>query len=151
MAARAKKWKKGRGKLGVMEPVLGRWVANAESPQGRVRCSRTFTKVLDGKFVQLVAEWRIGKSRYEEIALYGAGSDGRLGFWSFTSDEKRSEGKLVKVSEVHPEAFGFEAKMAAGRARMVLWPAGDVGFHWAVEAKTKKGWRRFTEHHYKRA
>ena len=25
------------------------------------------------------------------------------------------------------------------------------GFHWAVEAKTKKGWRRFTEHHYRQA
>ena len=55
MASRAKKWKKGRGKLGVMEPVLGRWVANAESPEGRVRCTRTFTKVLNGKFVQLLS------------------------------------------------------------------------------------------------
>lgn len=38
--------------------------------------------------------------------------------------------------------------MPAGRARMISWPDDERGFHWAVEAKTKKGWRRFTEHHY---
>ena len=31
------------------------------------------------------------------------------------------------------------------------WPAEGAGFHWAVEARAKQGWRRFTEHHYQRA
>jgi hypothetical protein len=31
---------------------------------------------------------------------------------------------------------------------MVYWPDEGEGFHWVVESKTKKGWNRFTEHHY---
>lgn len=150
MAPSRRQWKKGRGRLAVMEPVLGHWTAIADSPQGRVRCTRSFSKVLGGAYIQVVAEWKFGKSRYQEIALFGAAPGGRLGFWSFTSDGKRSEGKLAEVSDVHPEAFGFEAKMPAGVGRMIFWPAEGAGFHWAVEAKTKKGWKRFTEHHYKK-
>ena len=32
---------------------------------------------------------------------------------------------------------------------MIYWPNPEGGFNWAVEAKTKKGWNRFTIHHYK--
>ena len=71
-----------------------------------------------------------------------------LSFWSFTSDGKRSTGALADVREVHPLAIGFEAQMPAGLARMVYWPAEGGGFRWAVESRTKKGWNRFTEHHY---
>ncbi|MBK7306435.1 MAG: hypothetical protein IPI88_04940 [Chitinophagaceae bacterium] len=49
---------------------------------------------------------------------------------------------------MHPDAICFEANMPAGLARMVYWPADDGGFHWAVESKVKKGWNRFTMHHY---
>lgn len=84
-------WKKGRGKLGIFAPLLGRWRAEADSPMGRVVCTRTFSKVLDGAYIQLTA----------------------------------------------------------GLARMAYWPDEAEGFHWAVESQTKKGWRRFTEHHYK--
>jgi hypothetical protein len=45
-------------------------------------------------------------------------------------------------------AIGFEAEMPAGLARMAYWPGDAEGFHWVVESKTKKGWNRFTEHHY---
>ena len=38
--------------------------------------------------------------------------------------------------------------MPAGRARMAYWPDQVEGFRWVVEARTKKGWSRFTEHHY---
>ena len=65
------------------------------------------------------------------------------------ADGKNAQGKLSEVTDVHPEAVGFEAQMSAGLARQVYWPDEEEGFHWAVEAKTKKGWSRFTAHHYK--
>ncbi|HCV43744.1 MAG TPA: hypothetical protein DGH68_09700, partial [Bacteroidetes bacterium] len=55
---------------------------------------------------------------------------------------------LADGSDVDPQAIAFEAEMPAGRARMIYWPNDEEGFNWAVEAKTKKGWRRFTEHRY---
>ena len=71
-----------------------------------------------------------------------------LAFWSFTSDGKRSQGTIADVTDIHSEAIGFEAQMPAGLARMVYWPSDQNGIHWAVESKTKKGWNRFTCHHY---
>ena len=43
-----------------------------------------------------------------------------------------------------------EAQLPAGTERMIYRPDGQGGFHWAVESKHKKGWNRFTEHHYRR-
>ena len=143
------KWKKGRGKLGVFEPLLGQWRAEAGSDMGPVACTRTFSRVLDGAYIQLTADWEYASGSYKEIALIGVGSDGRLGFWSFTSDKKQSKGTLADVTDIHPQAIGFEAEMPAGTARMAYWPDDEDGFHWVVESKTKKGWNRFTQHHYK--
>jgi hypothetical protein len=149
----AKLWKKGRGKLGVFAPLLGTWIAEAESEMGHVRCRRTIQYVLGGSYVQLTAHWEYGageKQRvYEELALIGAGDGGVVSFWSFTSDGKRSVGRLADVSDIHPEAIGFEVQMPAGLARMAYWPAEDGGFYWAVESRSKKGWNRFVEHHYR--
>lgn len=74
-------WKKGRGKLGSLAPLLGSWTATADSPMGRVRCVREFKPVLGGKYVQLICTWRFAKGSYEEIALFGV-DDGVLTFWS---------------------------------------------------------------------
>jgi hypothetical protein len=150
MAVTRRTWSKGKGKLGPLAPLVGTWSARASSPQGPVRCTRTFSKVLGGAYVQLTADWKFGKTRYEEIALYGPGSDGRLSFWSFTSDGKRSEGRVADVRDLHPEAVGFEAAVPAGLARMAYWPHENGGIVWVVEAQTKKGWRRITEHHYRK-
>ena len=154
-------WKKGRGKLGVLRPLLGAWVAKADSPMGPLVCTRTFTEVLGGSYIQLMARWEFGGAAakkakspahpYEEIAIIGVGDAGTLVFWSFTSDGKRSHGAIADVTDIHKEAIGFEAQMPAGLARMAYWPDESDGFHWAVEAKNAKGWRRFTEHHYRRA
>ena len=96
--------------------------------------------------------WEIGTGRaYEELAIIGVGDESAVRFWSFTSDGKHSTGVLADVTDVHPEAVGFEARMPAGLARMIYWPDGASGFRWAVESKTKTGWRRFTEHQYRRA
>lgn len=142
------KWTKGRGKLGIFDPLIGVWRAEAESEMGPVTCTRTFARVLDKAYLQLVADWRVGETTYSEIALIGTSPDGVIRFWSFTSDKKQSTGYLTDVSDVHPQAIGFEAEMPAGLARMAYWPSEGEGFHWVVESRTKKGWNRFTEHHY---
>jgi len=144
-------WKKGRGKLGILDPLIGTWRAETSSPVGPMKCVRSFSHVLGGTVVQLSARWEFGSNKYEELALFAPGEKGLLQFWSFTSDGKRSEGKITDVSDIHAEAVGFEAEMPAGLARMAYWPDEQEGFHWVVEAKTKKGWKRFTEHHYRQA
>ncbi|GBD32676.1 hypothetical protein HRbin33_01650 [bacterium HR33] len=143
-------WKKGRGKLGVLDPLLGEWQAEVDSPQSRFRCVRKFSRILGGKYVLLEARWEVPGNPYEEHAVYGIDDSGRVHFWSFTSDGKRSEGQLANVSDIHPEAVGFEAQMPAGLARMAYWPAEDGGMYWVVESKGKKGWNRFVQHHYRR-
>jgi hypothetical protein len=149
MTTKRPAWKKGRGKLGVMAPLIGSWQATADSPMGRVRCTRTFMPILDGTYVQLTARWEFAKGRaYDEMAVHGVGDDGRVTFWSFTSDGKRAFGTLAEAPDLHPEAIVFEAQVPAGIARMAYWPDDAGGMRWAVEAKNKKGWKRFTEHHY---
>jgi hypothetical protein len=151
MAKTASHWKRGRGKLGVLAPLIGTWKAAATTPMGKVSCTRTFTPILGGTCIQLTARWEFEKGSYEELAIIGANSDGKIAFWSFTSDGKNSTGTITDASDIHPEAIGFEAQMPAGLARMAYWPDEGDGYHWAVESKNKKGWKRFTEHHYKRA
>jgi hypothetical protein len=149
MTTKRPAWKKGRGKLGVLAPLIGSWQATADSPMGKVRCTRTFLPILGGSYVQLTARWEFAKGdAYDEMAVYGVGDDGAVTFWSFTSDGKRSFGVLTAATDVHAEAIAFEAQVPAGIARMAYWPDDAGGFHWAVEAKTKKGWRRIAEHHY---
>jgi hypothetical protein len=123
---------------------------------GPVRCVRRFERVLGDSYIRLEAEWHFGKAgaakAYRELAIIGAGDGGVVSIWSFTSDGKRSQGQVADVSEIHPDAIGFEAQMPAGLARMAYWPDEDgQGFYWAVEAKVKKGWKRFTSHHYRPA
>ncbi len=144
-------WKKGRGKLGLLEPLIGSWRAEADSPMGRVGCSRTFTRILQGTAVLLEARWQLpGGKAYEEHAIYSVDDNGVIAFWSFTSDGKKSQGILADGTDIHPEAIAFEAQMPAGLARMVYWPGETGGCNWAVESKTKKGWNRFTQHGYVR-
>lgn len=148
----AKLWKKGRGKLGCFTPLLGSWISESTSPMGPVRCTRTFERVLGDNYLRLIARWEFGhvpKSKvYEEMAIIGVGDEGVISFWSFTSDGKKSTGVLADVTDLNPEAVGFEAKMPAGIARMAYWPEIGGRFRWVVESKTKKGWNRMVDHHY---
>jgi len=141
-------WKAGRGKLGMFTPLLGTWQAVAESEMGPVTCTRKFTTVLDGTHLQLTVNWKFRERSYDEIALIGVNRAKEICFWSYTSDGKQSYGVRSDVTDIHPQAIGFEAEMPAGLARMAYWPDDKGGFRWAVESKTKKGWNRFTEHHY---
>jgi hypothetical protein len=146
-------WNKGRGKLGPFLPLHGAWIAEAESPMGPMRCTRAIVPILGGRYLRLDARWSFGAGAagraYEEMAVIGAGDDGTVCFWSFTSDGKRSQGVIADVTDLHPEAVGFEADMPAGHARMAYWPDGAGGFHWVVESRTQKGWKRFVEHRYR--
>ena len=151
MAKATNHWKRGRGKLGILAPLMGAWKTETNSPIGPLKCTRTFAPVLGGGHIQLTARWEFGKGNYEEIAMIGVNPEGKIAFWSFTSDGKNSQGTLADVSDLHPQAVGFEAKMPAGLARMAYWPDDSDGYYWVVESKNKKGWKRFTEHHYKRA
>ena len=148
MAAKKKIWKKGRGKLGVFEPLIGTWKADAETPLGPVKCTRTFSYFHREKWIMLDAEWDFGGKFYKEHAVFGVDTNGIISFWSFTSDGKRSQGVLSKAPDIHGEAISFEAQMPAGLARMTYWPETEDTMNWAVESKTKKGWNRFTQHLY---
>ncbi len=143
-------WQKGRGKLGIFKPLLGSWVCETDSERGPLMCIRTFEPTLDGKYIKLTAVWQFANSAYEEHCLFGVNSDKQIAFWSFTNDGKQSNGLVADVTDIHPQAIGFAAKMPAGFARQVYWPDEQAGFFWAVESKTKKGWNRFVEHAYKR-
>ena len=143
-------WKKGRGALGIFEPLLGSWIAQPAGDQlaSKASCIRSFTRLWDG-YVRLDARWSQGPGRaYEEMALFGKNREGALAFWSFTSDGKQSQGAPVDGSDVHPQAIAFAAEMPAGIARFVYWPHETEGFYFAVESKTQKGWNRFLRHHY---
>jgi hypothetical protein len=147
-------WKKGRGLLGPLKPLLGRWMAEAAGPGAAsvMRCTRSFEPALGGSWIQLDARWEMGPGKaYEEKALFGKGEDGALAFFSFTSDGKKSQGRLADGSGVHPQAIAFEAQMPAGLARMLYWPAEEEGFYFAVESRTKTGWNRFMRHLYRPA
>jgi hypothetical protein len=150
----AQAWKKGRGKLGPMAPLIGRWKTKAESAMGPVTCIRDYQKFGDG-YVRLEAAWSFGAKdapkTYLETCFFGPDKDGVLTFWSYTNDGKKSSGRLADGSDVHPQAVCFEAQMDAGLARQVFWPADSGGMHWIVEAKTKKGWSRIADHHYRPA
>lgn len=151
-------WKKGRGALGPLQPLIGRWIAapGAPGPASAATCARVFEPF--GKdYVRLEATWDMGsRGAYREIALFGRDDAGGLAFWSFTSDGKRSQGVVCDGTDVHPQAVAFVAQMPAGTARMIYWPndtgvdAGD-GFRFAVENKVKAGWNRFFEHIYRAA
>lgn len=143
-------WKKGRGKMGPMAPLLGRWKAKAETAMGAATCIRDYQKFGDG-YVRLEAEWRFGEKTYREICLFGPDKDSVLTFWSYTNDGKKSSGRLSEAPDIHPQAVCFEAQMDAGIARQVFWPAESGGMHWIVESRTKKGWSRLAEHHYRPA
>ncbi len=149
----AKLWKKGRGRLGPFHPLIGRWVAEADTPMGPVKVSRSLSPILDGHCLELKVLWEFGPSGsgrgYEELAVIGVGDDKQVGFWSFTSDGKRSTGTIADVTDLHEEAVGFEAQMPAGLARMAYWPEEGGGFSWVVESKNAKGWKRFVHHHYR--
>ncbi len=102
------------GQVGYSGSDHRRLAGPMQCPQwGKVRCTRTFTRILNGKYVQLLARWEFGAQVHEETAIYGI-AGGKLSFWSFTSDGKRSEGTIADGRDVDPEAIAFEGPNACG-------------------------------------
>src|SRR5689334_23159282 len=103
-------WKRGRGLLGPLQPLLGNWRTEAAGGGTRaagMTCTRRFTSYGKG-WILLEARWETGPGRtYVEQAFFGPGDDGALGFFSFTNDGKRSTGRIADGSDVHPEAIAF--------------------------------------------
>ncbi|MES2477971.1 MAG: hypothetical protein V4561_02715 [Bacteroidota bacterium] len=142
-------WKKGRGKLGVFDPLIGKWICNKGSKDRmNPECIRTFKYDLGNSYIIENITWFLGDKNYEDHTIIGLDGSKNITFWSFTSDGKNSTGKLSDVSDIHDLAFGFEATMPAGIARQIFWPDEKEGFNWAVESKTKKGWNRFVQQHF---
>ncbi len=142
-------WKKGRGKLGVFNPLIGKWICNKGSKDRmNPMCTREFKYDLGNNYIIQDIIWFLGEKNYEDHCVIGLDSSKAITFWSFTSDGKNSTGTLTDVSDIHKSAIGFEAKMPAGIARQIFWPDEKEGFHWAVESKTKKGWNRFVQQHF---
>jgi hypothetical protein len=150
MVDAVRRWERGRGKLGLLDPLIGVWQTEADTQIGYVQVIRKFAWILDRTAVQLDASWSLpGGNSYSELAIFATDGASGICFWSFTSDGKNSRGKLVDGSDVHIEAISFEAQMPAGLARTSYWPS-DNGFDWAVESKTANGWNRFMEHSFRR-
>src|SRR3569832_579312 len=133
-------WGQGRGLLGPLLLLLGEWrTVHGAGDTGAVAmsCRRSFAPLGKG-WIMLDAHWLAGAGReYREIAMFGPGDEGGLACYSFTSDGKRSVGRLSDGSDVDPAAIAFEATMPAGLARMIYWPreAGAAGFRFAVESR----------------
>jgi len=148
------KFSKGRGRLGCFRPLIGRWVHEDD----KLRCERSFAFTLGRKYVELQCHWKSSDYEYLEKCLFGVNDqvdqkgkrEKSIGFWSFTSDGKRSSGHLAQARDLHENAIAFEAQMPSGYARQVYWPKNDEdAFHWVVESRNKKGWKRFVEHIYR--
>lgn len=148
----SKFWSKGRGKLGLFKPLLGRFSVKTDTEMGPLTVERHFYPTLDGKYIALDAVWSFtgsSKAPYTEHCLFGSDASGKICFWSFTNDGKQSQGWLSEAPDIHGESICFEADMPAGRARQTYWPSeSGQGFEWAVENQTKKGWNRFVHHQY---
>ena len=143
-------WKKGRGKLGLFAPLVGKWITNEGSTEEKKpECSRSFEYILDKKYLKLEVLWKLKAKDYLDHTLIGLNEKKEICFWSFTSDGKNSQGILTDVSDIHPDAIGFVAEMPAGTARQAYWPDEEGGFFWVVESKTKKGWNRFVKQQFK--
>jgi len=143
-------WTPGTGPLGPLMPLLGAWVAEGETATGTFRCERRFDLVLHGGHVQLVATWLLPGRDHEELALFGAGPDGRLQMWSFTSDGKQSTGVHAVAADLPRPNLAFEGEMPGGTARFAYWPEPDGAVRFVVEGRTGDEWTRFLEHRYER-
>ena len=81
--------KKGRGKLGVLVPLLGNWKAEADLPMGKLKRTRVFEQ-FGSKYIRLNARWKHPKFVSEELAINGV-RDGTVTFWSFTINGKPAQ------------------------------------------------------------
>ncbi|MBN8551656.1 MAG: hypothetical protein J0L52_02020 [Caulobacterales bacterium] len=75
-------FKFGRGLLGPMKPLIGRWIHKGTHNGQAVQISRLYEPWGKG-WIRLTATWTLPDRDYVEMAFYGAMEDGALGFQSF--------------------------------------------------------------------
>lgn len=145
-------WKKGRGKLGLFQPLLGRWQTETEYEDGSpMIVTREFAFTLNKKYLKLDTVWQVPGKPYIEMALFGVNNEtGEINFWSFINNGKQHNGYLADMADIHSQAIGFEAQMPHGLGRQAYWPHEEEGFLYTVASHSKKGWNHFLEHHYVR-
>jgi hypothetical protein len=147
----AVEWKPGTGKLGQLDPLLGAWVAEGDSEAGPYRCERRFDRILGGRHVQLIVTWTFPDGRAsEELALFGVDGENELRMWSFASDGRQAQGRLLEPWDLPRPNLAFEVETPGGRSRFAYWPDRRLGgIAYVVESKTRGGWSRFVDHLYK--
>jgi hypothetical protein len=145
-------WQPGKGRLGQLDPLIGTWVAEGDTP-APYRCERRFDRILGGRHVQLVATWTFPDGRsFEELVLFGLDPAGELRMWSFTSDGRQATGQWRDAWDVPRPNVAFETELPTGRTRTAYWPdrrAGGV-YH-VLERQAGRRWERLVEHFYRPA
>jgi len=140
----------GRNPLELLDPLLGDWVAEGESPIGPYRCRRRFRRTLGDTHVQLDTHWEYASNLFEELTMFATDDVHGLQYWSFTSNGDQSVGYLTAAGGLSEDATVFESLVPTGKMRMSYWPTGLAGIVvFVVEAKTRDGWRRILEHRYR--
>ena len=142
-------WKLTDGTLNIFTPLMGTWVAQSDSPKGAVLCTRTFTKILNGQFIEVRTDWKFPHNSYQELSLIGLDENRFISFWTYDSDGNRAAGRMIKLKQLHPHAFGFEIEIAHGFSRQIYCPHPQTGFEWTVEIHAGNDWQQLLQHHYK--
>ena len=106
-------WKKGRGKLGVFNPLMGNWQAEAESEMGPVKCKREFKRVLSGKYIQLAANWEYPNGSYDELAMIGINRDKEIWLFGISRGKSIYGGDLIRqnVDSLRDQGKGVGTKL----------------------------------------
>jgi hypothetical protein len=139
-----------RDPLVLLDPLLGEWVADGESPVGPYRCRRRFTRVLGDSFVQLDIHWEYASAFFDELTIFGADEVHGLQYRTFDSNGEQSVGHLSAAGGLSEDAMVFESLTPTGRLRMSYWPTGIAGIVvFNVESKSGDRWKRLVEHRYR--
>ncbi|SDO47989.1 hypothetical protein SAMN04515671_1072 [Nakamurella panacisegetis] len=142
----------GSDPLRLLDPLLGPWVAEGESPVGPYLCRRRFRRILDGRYVQMDTHWEYVSSEFDELTVFGPDETHGLQYWSFSSDGDRSVGHLTSAGGRSDQAVVFESLAPISRFRYSYTPIGASGvIVFVVESRSRTGWIQLLEHHYRAA
>ena len=136
--------------LVLLDPLMGEWIAEGESPTGPYLCRRHFSRILGGQHVQLETHWEYVSSTYDELTIFGPDEIHGLQYWSFSSSGEQTAGHLSSAGGLSEQAVVFDSLAPVSRLRYSYWPTGAGGVVvFVVESKSVRGWTRLLEHHYR--
>ena len=138
--------------LQLLDPLIGEWIAEGESPTGPYLCRRRFSRILGGRHVQLDTHWEYVSSEYDELTIFGPDEVHGLQYWSFSSNGEQTAGHLISAGGPPEQAVVFDSLAPVSRLRYSYWLIGASGVvAFVVESKSRAGWTRLLEHHYRAA